>query len=257
MRNFSVSELAQLAGVSVRTLHYYDKIGLLVPAQRTDAGYRYYAGPQMLRLQQILFYKELDFSLKDIIDMLDDPEFSMIDALMDHRKALEERGRRISQLLVTIDKTIDHLKNENIMLKPENLYEGLPREFATTFRSKAIDDYGKAAVEDAESSLIQLGKEGFEKLKKANGEIAAELFKLTDADPGSVIVQQLIEKHYKLIRQFWGTAGSSDRQAEAYAGLGQLYVNDPRFTIIDGKPRPEYATFMNKAMGIFADRKLK
>jgi DNA-binding transcriptional MerR regulator len=113
MNKFSVKGLAKLAGVSVRTLHHYDKIGLLRPAVRTDANYRYYSEKELLRLQQIMLYKELDFSLSQIAEILDDPEFDILNAMQEHKAALQKRKERIGQLLQTIDSTIDQLKNKN------------------------------------------------------------------------------------------------------------------------------------------------
>jgi len=147
MKQYGVKELSDLSGVTVRTLHHYDKIGLLKPLNRTEAGYRFYGEAELLRLQQILFYKELDFSLKEISDLLDDPDFDLIQALKSHRSALEDRRKRIAELLHTIDHTIKHLNTGEIMSKPEKLYEGLPKELGTTQRQEAIDAYGKEAVE--------------------------------------------------------------------------------------------------------------
>ncbi|MEZ4851342.1 MAG: MerR family transcriptional regulator [Bacteroidia bacterium] len=257
MKNFGVKDVASLSGVSVRTLHYYDQIGLLKPLQRTEAGYRYYGEEELLRLQQILFFKELDFPLKEIVDLLDEPDFDMIGALEDHKQALKARQKRIVNLLQTIDKTIIHLKEDNIMSNPEELYEGLPKEFGTTYRKEAIDAYGKETIEQSEKELMKMGKDGFKKLQAELEDVSGELFKLRSEDPKSIKVQQLIGLHYEIIRKFWGTAHKKDKQAEAYAGLGQLYVDDERFTTVEGKPQPEYAKFLQKAMSHFAETVLK
>ncbi|WP_343702573.1 MerR family transcriptional regulator [Chitinophaga sp.] len=97
MDNYSVKKLARLAGVSVRTLHLYDKMGLLEPSVRTQARYRLYGEKELLRLQQILFYRELDFPLKEIRDILDDPTFDLAQALEGHKKALQARQERIAR----------------------------------------------------------------------------------------------------------------------------------------------------------------
>ena len=88
MKKYSVKKLAKLAGVTVRTLHHYDKIDLLKPALRSDKHYRYYGQEELLRLQQILFYKELGFPLQEIKEILEDPDFDLIEALESHKKAL-------------------------------------------------------------------------------------------------------------------------------------------------------------------------
>ncbi|NJO01780.1 MAG: MerR family transcriptional regulator, partial [Bacteroidia bacterium] len=185
MKNYGVKALSKLSGVSVRTLHYYDKIGLLKPSNRTEAGYRYYGEKELLRLQQILFYRELGFPLKEILNLLDAPDFDLIDALENHTLALKARQKRITKLLATIDRTIHNLKKGKIMSEPEMLYEGLPKEVGTIYRQEAIEKYGKETVEKSEKALLSLGKEGFEQLKKEAEQIAAQLFALRDENPES------------------------------------------------------------------------
>ncbi|MFD2522769.1 MerR family transcriptional regulator [Emticicia soli] len=257
MTSYSVQKMAKLAGVSVRTLHLYDKLGLLKPSIRTEARYRMYGEKELLRLQQILFYKELDFPLKEIQAILDNPDFDLVEALLSHKVSLQARKDRISTLLETIDKTVNHLKTGTIMLKPEELYSGLAKETAEAYRTEASKKYGEKAVEKSEKALGSLTKQEFENLKTDLKENADSLFVLKDKDPTNAQVQQLIARHYEIIRMFWGTSGTADKQAEAYKGLGQLYVNDERFTMIEGKPQPAYALFLSKAMAYFADNGLK
>lgn len=257
MTSYSVQKMAKLAGVSIRTLHLYDQIGLLKPSIRTEARYRLYGEKELLRLQQILFYKELDFPLKEIQAILDNPDFDLVEALLSHKVSLQTRQNRINTLLETIDKTVNHLKTGKIMLKPEELYEGLAKETAETYRTEASKKYGEDVVQQSEKALGNLTKEQFEALKAELKENASALFALKNEYPTNAQVQRLIARHYEMIRIFWGTSDSSDKQAEAYKGLGQLYVNDERFTIIGGQSQPEYALFLSQAMAYFADNHLK
>ena len=112
---YTVKQLSTLAGVTPRTLHHYDQIDLLKPESVGENGYRYYGETSLLRLQQILFYRELGFSLESIREMLGRPEFQILDALEEHRESLQGRVRRLERLIQTVDKTIHHLKGENIM----------------------------------------------------------------------------------------------------------------------------------------------
>lgn len=112
MNLYSVHKLAKLAGISVRTLHYYDRLGLLKPSVRTEARYRLYGDQELIRLQQILFYKELDFSLDEIRRILEAPDFDVLQAMQHHKRALEARRDRLAALLTTIDKTMSKLKGE-------------------------------------------------------------------------------------------------------------------------------------------------
>jgi DNA-binding transcriptional MerR regulator len=250
VEQYSVKKLAALAGVSVRTLHLYDEIGLLKPSVRTEKKYRLYGQAELLRLQQILFYKELDLPLKDIADLLDDPGFDPVKALEEHKQALQQKQARITTLLVTIDKTIHKLKNA-VMLTPEELYEGLPKETAESWRNEAIDKWGDA-VQNSEKHLMKKTKAEFNELKEAASLCWQKLYALRHEDPTNDNVQQQIAVHYKIIREFWGTAGSPDHQAEAYAGLGDLYVADERYTMVEGKAEPEFASFLQQAMKYYA-----
>ncbi|MEL6590263.1 MAG: MerR family transcriptional regulator [Bacteroidota bacterium] len=257
MQEFGVKAVAKFAGVSVRTLHHYDRIGLLKPAARTEAGYRYYGEAELLRLQQILFYKELDVPLKEIQELLDEPGFDMVEALQRHKSALINRQQRLNKLLQTIDNTIDHLKKENFMTDPEMLYEGMPKEEAQALRKEAIEEYGAEEVERSEKAMMQLGKNGFQQLQAEFEALNRDLFALREQDPASPRVQQLTELHYQIIRKFWGTTQLEDKQAEAYTGLGDLYVSDERFALIDGQYHPEFARFLQKAMKQFAESRLQ
>ena len=112
---YTVKQVAALSGVSVRTLHFYDETGLLKPASTGANGYRYYEEPQLLTLQQILFYRELGFELRQIRPLLGRPDGQRADALRAHREALEERLARTRRLLETIDHTIDHVEGRTPM----------------------------------------------------------------------------------------------------------------------------------------------
>lgn len=253
--NYGVKQLAKLAGVSVRTLHLYDKIGLLKPSIRSVARYRQYGEKELLRLQQILFYKELDFPLKDIGHILDDPDFDLIRALKGHRAALLARKRRLNTLLNTIDKTVNNLKNKT-MQNYEELYDGMPRDQAVALRKEAIDKWGEDAVIRSEKALLELPKLDIERLKADQKDIRLELGLLVGEDLESERVQEQVARHYANIRSFWGIADPTDLKGAQYKGLAELYVADDRYMAEDGKPDPVFATFLRNAMIYFADSKL-
>jgi DNA-binding transcriptional MerR regulator len=255
-RYYSVKQLADLAAVSVRTLHLYDEMGLLKPSTRTETGYRKYGEGELLRLQQILFYKLLDIPLQEIGNILDDPDFNVIEALKSHKSELQKRQSRLTVLLSTIDKTISQL-NEDNMLRHEDLYEGLPKETADEYRQGAIKEYGADELQRSEDHLKKMTKEQLAALKKQLVDVSASLAGMMNEDPKSEKVQKLIAIHYAVIREFWGTTGLVDKQAEAYKGLGELYVQDERFARVEGKANGEYAKFLREAMGWWAERELR
>ena len=253
---YSVTQLARLAGVSVRTLHVYDRLDLLKPSVRTDAGYRQYGEAELFRLQQILFYKELDIPLKDIAEILDDPGFDLVEALTGHKRALTARRDRIDTLLHTIDATIDHLKNKT-MSNFEKLYEGMPREQAAALRQEAIDKWGEEAILKSEKALTEMSGDRLEQLKADQKDIAQRLRGLRKADPKSEPVQVQIARHCETIRGFWGLDAGEAIKAKAYKGLAELYVSDDRYMAADGSPDPEFAAFMRAAMNHYADTQLE
>jgi DNA-binding transcriptional MerR regulator len=255
-RLYSVKEVAKLSGVSIRTLHVYDEMDLLKPLTRTESRYRLYGEKELLRLQQILFYKELEFSLHDIREILDSPDFDLVQALKFHKKALLARRERLHTLLATIDKTISYLtkgeQSMNYQITTEELYEGLPKEFANEYREEAHQRW-REETKRSEEAMRRMSKEDFGKLKDEFKENWRVLSTMTNQDPTSNAVQERILRHYALTRKFWGTSASSDTQAAQFKGLGQMYTEDPRFTVIDGTPHPEFAVFLYKAMTHFVE----
>jgi DNA-binding transcriptional MerR regulator len=254
-KHYSVKQIARLAGVTVKTLHLYDKIGLLKPSVRTWANHRQYGHAELLRLQQILFYRELDIPLKSIIEIMDDPHFDLTKALAGHRTALTARRDRLNTLLATIDKTINHLQNKT-MSTIEELYEGMPKEQAEAYRREAIEKWGEDTVVRSEKALLEMDKLDLEKLKADQKDIAQKLRALVKHDPESKEVQEQIARHYANIRAFWGVSDPTDLRANAYKGLADLYMSDERYAATDGKPDAEYAAFMRTGMHCFADHHL-
>lgn len=252
---YTVNQLAKLAGVTPKALHVYDRIGLLKPADRTQTRYRLYGEKELLRLQQILFYKELDFPLKEIRMVLDDPNFNLIEALEGHKKMLNAKTLRIKTLIKTLENTIHSLKNKT-MLNLEDLYDGLSKEEALNYRNEAISNYGEEVVMHAEKHLTSLDKTEMRALVVRQKELGKALYLTKDLSPGSEKVQEIIHQHYLNTRKLWGTQDAADKQAEAYRGLGQLYLTDERFTSEYGDPEPGFRTFISEAMSIYAQKNL-
>jgi len=138
---YTVKELAVMSGVTVRTLHFYDEMALLKPAYTAANGYRIYGEPQLLMLQQILFYRELGFELKRINEILSQRKFEKIAALKSHRQVLEKNVTRTRTLIETIDKTISHLKGTKKM-KSEELFTGFRIGAGKDRFNKGLNRYG-------------------------------------------------------------------------------------------------------------------
>lgn len=250
MTAYSVSQLATMAGVSVRTLHHYDHIGLLTPSARTAAGYRLYGEPDVLRLQQILFFKELDVPLSKIRDILDDPDFDQVTALENHRRLLQTRAERLVRLLKTIDKTIQRLKENDMTMTDEELYEGFTKEQIERYKREARERYDPALVEESERRLRTMTKAQWQAVKAEGEDVTCAIAELMDRAPDDPEVQALIGRHHGWIERFYPA------NAEVYRGLGQLYTEHEEFRAFYEKVRPGLADFMQAAMRHYADHNL-
>jgi DNA-binding transcriptional MerR regulator len=236
-----------MAGVSVRTLHHYDHIGLLEPPARTAAGYRLYGETELLRLQQILFFKELDLPLSEVRSILDDPEFDQVRALQAHRRMLEGRVERLAQLLQTVDKTIQKLTEDTMSMTDEELYEGFTKEQIERYKREAREMYDPALVEESERRVGKMSKTQWEVVKLEGDEVTRGIAGLMDREPGDPEVQALIARHHAWIENFYPAS------ADVYRGLGQLYTSHPEFRAFYDRYRPDLADFMAAAMARYAD----
>lgn len=250
-RTYTVQELATLARVSVRTLHYYDEIELLTPAARSDSGYRLYGERELLRLQQILLYREMDVPLAEISRILDDPDFDLATALRRHRLALEAQVRRAHQLINTIDKTLHHLEDPTMTITDKELYAGFAPDQRERIREEAIAAYGEAQVAASEQRARKMSKEAWAALKAEMESVNQALAASTDRDPADPHVQALIARHYATIEPFYHPT------ADIYRGLGTLYVEHPEFRAYYEKYATGLPEFMQQAMSIYADQVLR
>ena len=247
MDKISVNKLAKLAGVCVRTLHHYDKIGLLKPLERTDSKYRYYGKEELLRLQQILFYKELDFSLNQIADILDDPDFDVIKALHSHKTELQKRKARFEELLLTIDKTIINLKNKTKKMDYEEMYKGFGKEKGEAYKKEASEKWGTDVVADSEKRILAMNKTEWKALLQKGEDLNKELVKLIDQPAADAKVQALIKEHYAMMGKFFNVT------IEIYKNLGTMYADDERFKVNYDKHHPDLAEFLRDAIHIFCN----
>lgn len=249
-RLYTVHQVAEMAGVSVRTLHNYDQIGLLRQGARTAAGYRQYLEDDLLRLQQILFYKELDFSLKDIQAILDAPGFDRVAALHSHRRRLQKQGERLDRLIRTIDRTILRLTEANMELTNAELYEGFSPEQAERYKREAREMWGAVRVEESERHIRKLSKQQWEAFKQEGGVVTQRIAGLAERDPGDPEVQAAIAAHHTWIEHFYPAP------AEVYSGLSQIYTDHPEFRTFYELVRPGLADFMRKAMQYYCEHTL-
>lgn len=220
---YTVTRLAKFSKVSVRTLHWYDKIGLLKPAYYGSNGYRYYEDEQILVLQQILFFKQLGFELRQIQQMLNRNDFDKIIALNSHKKRLQKNLVETKKLIKTIDQTIKHIKGD-IKMKEHELFSGFSKEQQLEYEREIIERFGnqgKDAIVESKHNAKQRSKTKEVKLQKEFGEICEELVILLDKDYpcNTKEVQTVVRKHYLWLKNYWTPT------KESYAGHGQFIVD--------------------------------
>lgn len=246
----TVKEIAQLSGVSVRTLHWYDQIGILPPSYIGANGYRYYEQEQLLILQHILFFKELGFGLNDIKQLLKQSSNDKIKTLQAHKKVLQKEIYRKQELMNTLDKTILHLKGETIM-KDEELYIGFDRTKQKEYEMYIVQAYGTKAedrLRQCHKRTAKWDQHVWDDVKQKGDQVHRDLAKMIDKKfpPNHPEVQKIIQRHYELQNRFF------DLDQEVYLGLGDLYRQHPDFKkFFDGyhSKMPEY---LQQAIQVFA-----
>ena len=246
---YTVHQLAKLAGVSVRTLHYYDQIGLLKPSSLGGNGYRHYEEEALLKLQQILFYRELELSLEKIKALVGRPDFDVLTALRSHKNTLQGRNLRLKRLLQTVDNTIDKLKG-NESMNAKGLFEGFSDEEQEKYAREAEQMYDPETVRASNRKWKAYPFAEKEHILAEGKAIYIELVAAMPKGAGSAEAQALIARWHKNMQHFWNP---NDAQLMS---LANGYNEDPRFRANFDKMHPELAGFLREAVkGYVGDRK--
>lgn len=241
-----VKEVADLTGISVRTLHYYDEIGLLKPEKTTAAGYREYSEKNLETLQQILFFKELGFSLKKIKEIITNPLFDRLKALEVQRKMLLKKRSQLDKMIRTIEKTIQHEKGE-IKMAHKDRFIGF--DFShNPYEEEARELWGDAAVDEANARIAALSGSEQEEFAEQFKAIYENLAKVRHLPADSKEAQAAIAEWYLFLNKM------GDYSLEAFKNLGEMYVNDQRFTKNIDSFGEGLAKFMREAMAVYAER---
>jgi len=239
-----IKEFAKFTGVSVRTLHYYDEIGLLEPAEVDRlSGYRYYDEKSLLRMQEILFYRELDFSLKSIGEILSSPNYDTQKALKEQKKLLALKKERLERLISAIDGA---MKGENIMAafdysELENYKQEVKERWGNT---DAYQEYMKKEAHYSKEQMSTLAEE----MNTIFMEFAVCMKNGKNSD--SAEVQNLVKRLQNHITEHYYHCTN-----EILAGLGQMYVADERFQKNIDKHAKGNAVFVSEAIEIFCRKK--
>jgi len=241
---FTVKQLSKLAGVTPRTLHHYDEIGLLKPSRVGDNGYRYYGDESVLRLQQILFYRELDIPLDDIKKIMAESRFDVLGALQSHKDALKKQVRRLNRLINTVDNTINHLKGNNIM-SDKAYFEGFSEEEQEKYALEAEQMYDPETVRESNRKWKSYSAAKKESIMAEGKAIYIDMIAAMPKGADSKEVQGIVERWRKHMDYFWTP------KLDQLLALANGYNDEPRFKANFDKMHPQLAEFMRDAVKVY------
>jgi len=243
---YTIKEIADLAGVTTRTLRFYDQIGLLSPAEIAGNGYRLYNHASLLRLQQIMFFRELDVPLKEIQAIMKQPDFDLKAALEAHRLSLQGRRRKIDTLLETLDQTIATLEGEWIMNEKE-FFSGFDE---AKYEEEARQRWGDSPqYKESTRKWASYTREQKEAIKQEMGGITLRMVGSASSKPGDQDIQQAVGDYYAFLNNKFYTCN-----VEFLRNLADMWVEDTRFAVNYERIREGGAEFARDAVHIFCDR---
>ncbi len=248
--SYTVKQLAKMAGVSARTLHFYDEVGLLKPAQYGENGYRYYEDADMLRLQQILFYKELDFRLEEIRAIISAPDFDLVSALEGHRASLIKRAERLAHLIQTIDHTILHLKGKAEMSKKQ-FFEGFDEKQEAEYEKEALEMYDPETVRASYKRWKSYTAADKQRIGEEGNAVYEAFLAAIPLGPASPQAQAAAAAWHKHMQYFWSP------NDEQLLGIASLYTDDPRFRKNYDRIDPRLAEFVREAVKVYVEGRKK
>jgi len=251
---YTVQKLSKLAGISTRTLRYYDEINLLKPARINSSGYRIYGQAEVDKLQQILFYRELGVELNSIKEIITDPSFHHANALKEHRQKLLEKREQLDLLIANVNKTIA-LTEGRMNMSDQEKFEGFKKkmidENEQKYGKEIREKYGEDTVNASNAKLMNMSQEDYDAVTKLSEEVNETLLEaIITGDPASEIAQKAADLHKQWLCFYW-----SQYSKEPHAGVAQMYVDDERFKAYYDKVHPNAAVFLRDAIHIYTGMK--
>ncbi|MGP4076680.1 MerR family transcriptional regulator [Halobacillus sp. K22] len=250
---YKVKEVASLAGVSVRTLHHYHDIGLLSPSEVKSNGYRYYSEKDIARLQQVLFFREMDFSLSKIKKILEAPDFDQEKVLRRHKKILLEKSRRLERIILSVDQTLQSLEGGNHMTNRDRFQpfdKSQIEQHEKMYEQEVKKRWGETeAYQESKNRTKSYSEEDWKNIQEEGAEIDRKIIARMDQGPADLEVQRLIDEKRKHISKYF-----YECHLDIFRGLADMYVSDPRFTKNIDQMKAGYADFLQRAMYIYCNR---
>jgi DNA-binding transcriptional MerR regulator len=241
---FTVKQLSETAGVTPRTLRYYDEIGLLKPSRVGDNGYRYYDDEALLRLQQILLYRELGMPLEDIKEIMGRRDFDVLGALEGHKEELRKRIARMERLVTTVDDTILHLKGKKEMSQRQ-FFEAFSDEQQAEYEKEAMRMYDLATVKASIKKWKSYTAAEKQRIGEEGNAVYEDMLRAMPKGASSPEAQACVERWRRHMEYFW--VPNDDQLLELVDG----YNNDPRFKANFDKIHPNLAEFMREAVRVY------
>lgn len=248
MKELTVKQLAAISGVTVRTLHHYDEIGLLSPAHIGANGYRYYGRAEMLRLQRILFHRELGVPLGEIAGLLELEGADQVGVLLRHREKLAAERERFRILIETIDRTVADIKGDAPMPNAD-LYKGFSAEKQAAYEAWLIERYGDPMKDDiahaqkARAKMSEAEQQAvMDQLRDIETALAEGMKR--GIDPAADAIDKVITRHRAWVAAAW----DKPCPPQAYAGLADMYQSHPDFVKRYETIAPGFTDFLVAAM---------
>lgn len=251
---YSVSKLSEITGVTIRTLHYYDKVGLLKPHRRIDNYYREYTQKHLALLKQILIYRELDFSLTQIKDLISSKEFNFVEALSNQKKLLLKRQEETQLIINSIEVTMNILAGEKNL---ELLFSDMPLSFNDKLMKLKEDEDSYNSIL---SSLGELSELELELSKKQTDEWAFNYKLMLPIPIDSDEVQEKVKNHYFLMNSLFKRLHGDSFKGIGYEGyliLAEQTISNPVTKAVYDNYQSGMAEHLYEAMIIFSDKELK
>lgn len=247
---YNINELAKLAGLSTRTLRYYDIIGLLSPHRNHDNGYRVYTSAEADRLQQILFYRELGMPLEEIKAVLTSDGYDRLTALQGHLASLNSKKAQIELLIATAQKTIVAAKGE-ITMNDQEKFEGFKQKIVseneTKYGKEVRKKFGDESMDASNAHILSWTQAQYDHAQALSDELNACLkAAFEQGDPAGELAQKTCALHKQWLCLYW-----KDYSKQTHLGLAQAYVDDPRFKAYYDAIAPGCAQFLHDALAIY------
>lgn len=251
---YGIRELSELAGVSARTLRYYDEINLLKPLYVSEAGYRFYGEAELAVLQQILFYRERGFDLKSIRKILYEDDFDIMIALEEHLRELERQRMHVDSLIRTVKQTILQAKGEYEMSDRERFEvfkERVVRENEKKYGAEIREKYGDDEVDASNQKILNMSEEDYERFRNLENEICVRLKEgvLSKISPESEEAKRIVILHKEWLGRSW-----KEYTEEAHRGLASMYIADERFRMYYDREVEGCAELLEEAIRYWVGR---